>query len=256
MEAFKGKLPEKRRKDAVIAVEYMLTASPEFFEKATQSEQERFFDDALEWLREKYGHDRVLCAVVHKDETSPHLSAYVVPLTKDGRLSAKEFIGNRASMTADQTSFHQAVKHHGLERGVERSKATHQTIQQFYSGLAVNEPKIDVRLPEPGLLERNAAYGQRVADTVAKSAKSTISALEAQLTHERSLRQKAERKAKDADVTLAYFKPLLAETVKLNAVELQKFIAQAAREAAKLVQSIKASRDHERVAKIQRGAVR
>jgi hypothetical protein len=63
-------------------------------------------------LREKYGADRVLCAVVHKDETSPHMSAYVVPITKDHRLCAKEFIGDRASMTADQTSFHQAVKHH------------------------------------------------------------------------------------------------------------------------------------------------
>ena len=45
-----------------------------------------------------------------------------MPLTKDGRLSAKEFIGNRTQMTADQTSFAEAVRHLGLERGVEGQK--------------------------------------------------------------------------------------------------------------------------------------
>ncbi|MEF6388186.1 plasmid recombination protein, partial [Escherichia coli] len=84
---------EKRRKDAVLAVEYVMTASPEWWKEATPRQQAEFFARSEQWLEKKYGKDRVVAAVVHRDEATPHLSAFVVPLTQDGRLSAKEFIG-------------------------------------------------------------------------------------------------------------------------------------------------------------------
>lgn len=128
-------LPEKRRKDAVLAVEYVMTASPEWFETATPREQAKFFTLSKMWLEEKYGKDRVVAAVVHRDEATPHLSAYVVPLTEDGRLSAKEFIGSRKKMRDDQTSFAKSVSMLGLERGIKGSQATHQTVQHYYESL-------------------------------------------------------------------------------------------------------------------------
>lgn len=128
-------LPEKRRKDAVLAIEYVMTASPEWWTKATNEQQADFFNQAHKWLADKYGSDRIITATIHRDETSPHLSAFVVPLTDDGRLSAKAYIGNRQKMTADQTSFAKVVKHLGLERGIERSKATHISIKQYYSAI-------------------------------------------------------------------------------------------------------------------------
>ena len=128
-------LPEKRRKDAVLMVEYVMTASPEWWTEATSEQQADFFDQAHKWLAEKYGADRIVTATIHRDETSPHLSAFVVPLTADGRLSAKDFIGNRSKMTADQTSFAKAVQHLGLERGIERSRATHTSIKQHYAAI-------------------------------------------------------------------------------------------------------------------------
>ncbi len=128
-------LPERRRKDAVLAVEYVMTASPEWFETATPREQAKFFTLSKIWLEEKYGKDRVVAAVVHRDEATPHLSAYVVPLTEDRRLSAKEFIGSRKKMRDDQTSFAKSVSPLGLERGIKGSKATHQTVQHYYESL-------------------------------------------------------------------------------------------------------------------------
>ncbi|MDB7652457.1 MobV family relaxase, partial [Enterococcus faecalis] len=98
-------LPDKRRKDAVLAVEYVMTASPEWWKQASQEQQAAFFDQAHKWLADKYGADRIVTASIHRDETSPHMTAFVVPLTQDGRLSAKEFIGNKAQMTRDQTTF-------------------------------------------------------------------------------------------------------------------------------------------------------
>ena len=128
-------LPAKRRKDAVLAVEYVLTASPDWWKQASQQQQAGFFDQAHKWLADKYGADRVIVASIHRDEISPHLSAFVVPLTQDGRLSAKEFIGSKAKMTRDQTMFAAAVAGLGLERGIEGSKARHTRIQAFYEAL-------------------------------------------------------------------------------------------------------------------------
>lgn len=128
-------LPAKRRKDAVLAVEYVLTASPDWWKQASQPQQAAFFDQAHKWLADKYGADRVIVATIHRDEITPHLSAFVVPLTQDGRLSAKEFIGSKAKMTRDQTMFAAAVAGLGLERGIEGSKARHTRIQAFYEAL-------------------------------------------------------------------------------------------------------------------------
>jgi len=130
--------PEKRRKDAVLAVEYLFTASPEWWETTLPEQREEFFRRSVEWLKEKYGSDRVVTATVHRDETSPHLSAFVVPLTADGRLSAKEFVGNRRQLADDQTSFANKVADLGLNRGIEGSQATHETIASYYG--KINSP--------------------------------------------------------------------------------------------------------------------
>ncbi|WP_273759009.1 MobV family relaxase [Bartonella sp. AU55XJBT] len=126
-------LPEKRRKDAVLTVEYVMTASPEWWTTASPEQQKEFFKRSKQWLADKYGQDRIIAAVVHNDEISPHLSAFVVPLTQDGRLSAKEFIGNRTKMTNDQTTFAEAVRDLGLERGLQGSKAQHQAVKRHYA---------------------------------------------------------------------------------------------------------------------------
>lgn len=133
-------LPEKRRKDAVLAVEYLLTASPEWWSSASQVEQSAFFARSKQWLADKYGADRIVTATIHRDEATPHLSAFVVPLTQDGRLSAKEFIGGRQKMRDDQTSYAERVSDLGLERGIEGSRAKHQRVKSYYAAIQ-REPR-------------------------------------------------------------------------------------------------------------------
>ena len=174
-------LPEKRRKDAVLAVEYVMTASPEWWTKADQEQQADFFDQAHKWLADKYGADRIVTATIHRDETSPHLSAFVVPLTQDGRLSAKEFIGNRTKMTADQTSFAKAVEHMGLERGIERSRATHTSIKQHYAAIergqaahvTITPEAVTPRVIKKGIFSRQEetpeAVASRLTDSVTRA---------------------------------------------------------------------------------------
>lgn len=170
-------LPEKRRKDAVLAIEYVMTASPEWWEKATPAQQADFFDRSQRWLADKYGADRVVVATVHQDETSPHLSAFVVPLTKDGRLSAKEFIGDRAKMRKDQTTYAESVRDLGLDRGIEGSRAKHQSIQQYYAAierggqpLATITPKaVEPRVLRKGLFSSDVETPEAVAERLTKA---------------------------------------------------------------------------------------
>ena len=170
-------LPEKRRKDAVLAVEYVMTASPEWFDKATPKQEKEFFQRSLQWLADKYGADRIVTASIHRDEATPHLSAFVVPLTQDKRLSAKEFIGSRDKMRADQSSYAGCVADLGLERGIEGSKATHQTIQQHYAAvergvkpLAVITPKaVEPRVLRKGLFSSDVETPEVVAERLTKA---------------------------------------------------------------------------------------
>ena len=82
------------RKDSVRVVEALITASPEFFQGKTRSEIKAYFEYALKFLEGRQNPDTFLSAVVHIDEKTPHLHLCFVPLTSDGRLSAKEIIGN------------------------------------------------------------------------------------------------------------------------------------------------------------------
>ncbi|EBH4029513.1 plasmid recombination enzyme, partial [Salmonella enterica] len=127
----------------------------------------------------KYGAENIVTASIHRDETSPHLSAFVVPMTADGRLSAKEFIGNRSKMTADQTSFAKAVQHLGLERGIERSKATHTSIKQHYaaiergiaSGVTISPEAVEPKVLKKGIFTKEVESPGQVAERLTKAVK-------------------------------------------------------------------------------------
>lgn len=146
-EAIDARLPEKRRKDAVLCVEYFIGASPEFFQGG--GDAAAYFARAVDWLRERHGAANVVSWSVHRDETSPHLVAYVVPIDGAGKLNAKHYLGGREKLSAMQTEFAARVGAPvGLQRGIEGSKATHTTIRQHYAGLERSAEKHGAVTPD------------------------------------------------------------------------------------------------------------
>lgn len=104
------------RSNSVVALDTLYTASPQFFDDKTQEQTEHFFKECLQFHQECFGH--IISAVIHYDETTPHLHVVSVPLTQDGRLSARDVIGNRAKMSRTQDMFYEQVgKVYGLDRG-------------------------------------------------------------------------------------------------------------------------------------------
>jgi hypothetical protein len=107
----------KTRSNSVLALDTIYTASPDFFQGKTNQQNDDFFKDCLQFHQEHFGH--IISAVIHYDETTPHLHVISVPLTKDGRLSARDVIGNKAKMSKTQDAFFEQVgRGYGLERGI------------------------------------------------------------------------------------------------------------------------------------------
>lgn len=107
----------KARSNSVLALDTIYTASPNFFQGKTNQQNDDFFKDCLQFHQEHFGH--IISAVIHYDETTPHLHVISVPLTQDGRLSARDVIGNKAKMSKTQDQFFEQVgRDYGLERGI------------------------------------------------------------------------------------------------------------------------------------------
>lgn len=122
----------KTRSNSVIALDTIYTASPDFFKGRNNAENDMFFEDCLKFHQKRFGH--IISAVIHYDETTPHLHMLSVPLTNDNRLSARDVIGNRAKMSQMQTAFYEQVgRDYGLERGIHmdgQEKKKHITAQE------------------------------------------------------------------------------------------------------------------------------
>jgi len=174
-QAIKDRLPEKRRSDAVLCIEYLMTASPDWDGWGTDKEDE-FFERAGQWLIDKHGKENIAGMSVHMDETTPHLVAYVVPIDQRGKLNCKHFLGGRAKLNKMQTDFAKQVQDLGLERGREGSKAKHTTIKQYYEAInKAQQVDIEPNIPEPnGLLESKKDYAKRVAGAVIEDYKPKI----------------------------------------------------------------------------------
>ena len=114
----------RTRSDSVRVVEALVTATPEFFQGKKKSEIRAYFQEALTFLQQSQTPKTIISAVVHMDEKTPHMHLSFVPLTADGRLSAKEIVGNKKKLTQWQDKFwkHMVRKYPDLERGESASQ--------------------------------------------------------------------------------------------------------------------------------------
>ena len=124
-ERIKQLSPKRKIKDdAVRITSFILGSDKEFFDRITAEQQKQFFADCTEFFSKRYGKENVVSAVIHLDESTPHLHFNLMPVT-DGRLCAKELF-DRSALRELQTDFYEVVgKKYGLKRGKEDSTAKH-----------------------------------------------------------------------------------------------------------------------------------
>jgi len=143
-------LPSKPRKNAVIALEAVATASPEFF--AAGGDIIGWAERTTDWFRETFGADNLAHAVVHLDETTPHLHVIIVPIDERPRkrgparqLNAARWIDGREKLQRLQDSYAGAVTGFGLQRGQRGSQARHTEIRQWYGRMSAIEKTAEAK---------------------------------------------------------------------------------------------------------------
>lgn len=121
-------LKRKVRKDAVRMCDCVLTMP----KSLDPSRSREFFEDAYAFLANRYGAENVVSAYVHMDESMPHMHFAWVPVTEDGRLSAKDVV-TRASLR---------TLHADLQKSLEKAMGC----------------QVDVLIPEDRRQEQAAKY--------------------------------------------------------------------------------------------------
>ena len=176
---------QKVRKNAVYGVDGFLGASPEYFRPdapdqygaVNQQRLDAWVDASVGWLKDRYG-DRIINAVLHLDEATPHIQFLLLPLGDNGKLNCRALFGGKKYVLSQlQSDYANAVGQLGLTRGREGSKANHMEVAEYYAATQKVErtamPQLpvpeDIQPPEPpGAMARMKteniiAYGKEAA---------------------------------------------------------------------------------------------
>ena len=143
-------LTKQPRKNSVLAMDGILTLSPEVFIGGTKEEQYRalrtFALASKAWLVNTFG-DNVVNAVLHRDETSPHVHFTVVPIQKNelgqSKLNARDLFNKKTLHDFQRNFFDYMHKYFpSLQPPKYNEKSTHTTLKEFYTG--INELELNM----------------------------------------------------------------------------------------------------------------
>lgn len=150
----------RERKDSIVGITGVYTASEEWFNTHPKSEWMQYFKDCLKYHDKTYGH--CINAVIHLDEDTPHMQCISVPLIQDEsgwHLSAKKIMGNRTDYQKRQDEFFEQVGElHGMDRGIRRDAAEikrHTTKREWQ--LATQEQELQQIRDQTAAAERQLA---------------------------------------------------------------------------------------------------
>lgn len=144
-------LPAPSRRDAVHAIELLLSASPAYFADGDRAHLEAWKAASLAWACDRFGATNVVAAVLHRDEETPHLHVVAVPIVEktiagravpEPRLCARDFTGGRYRLSRLQDSYHAAVAHLGIERGVRGARIEYEHLHQRYAAVTQEPPAV------------------------------------------------------------------------------------------------------------------
>lgn len=223
VEEIQSQQKRKIRKDCPRALEYVISASSEFFENATEEEKSDYFNKSLEYLKRRHGNENVISAVIHNDETTPHMHVVVVPV-KDKKLNPKHYC-DKFELQRLHSEFNERVGSvFGLERG-EKSDRQHKSVAEYQRELArevsrkeaeLEREKAElaeyqdseftmpkVQIPQSELFESKAAYVERAVNKAIEQINPAFKTLKAKTITARRERNDLADKLKEASGKLA-----------------------------------------------------
>lgn len=137
---------KKAQKNAVRVLEAIITSDSKYFKNHSAEE---YFKQSEDWLKSIFGEENILQVCYHFDEKTPHAHILLTPI-RDSKFNCKSYINGKFSLRGLQNSFHNSVKHLGLERGelVEFTKAKHQSALEFSNDVDKKKQYLDELTPK------------------------------------------------------------------------------------------------------------
>ena len=143
--------------DQVRAIRVMMSGTHEDMMKIQQDGcMDEWCNDSMQWLHKTFGRENTVSAVLHMDETTPHIHATIVPIVTGERRKAKQKqtegkrsyrkkadtarlcaddVLNRDKLIGYHDDYAKIMDKYGLQRGVRGSEARHVTTAQYYRDL-------------------------------------------------------------------------------------------------------------------------
>ena len=144
------------RKDAVVMNSFVLGSDKTFFDGLSRVEQYNFFSTCYKFFANRYGEENIIAAVVHNDETTPHMHLNLMPVTKDGRLCSKQLF-DKPQLQQLQTDFYETVGNRwGLQRGKEGSQKKHLSTAEFKAKKIIEQAE--------AIREENQVYADAITE--------------------------------------------------------------------------------------------
>lgn len=120
------------RKDATVMCQCLVTSDSTFFDKMSRDDQLKYFKKSYEFIENRYGKKNMVSATIHFDEKTPHMHINFVPVTQDGRLSAKDLFSPKDLRTLqDDYNRHCRENGYDLERGKHDSDRKHLSVEEY-----------------------------------------------------------------------------------------------------------------------------
>lgn len=164
-------LQRKIGKNQVRAVRILLTGSPDDMRRIEQAGKlDDWCRDNLDWLKQTYGTDNIVSAVLHLDETTPHIHATMTPIVTGERRKAKtesatgkkkyrkkstdiarlcaDDVMSRVRLKEYQNSYAEQMAKYGLQRGVDGSEAKHISTSQYYRDLLTQSESVQKNITQ------------------------------------------------------------------------------------------------------------
>ena len=165
--------------DQVRAIRVMLSGTHEDMMKIQQDGRiDEWCDDSMQWLHKTFGKENTVSAVLHMDETTPHIHATIVPIVMGERRKAKQKkqtegkrtyrkktdaarlcaddVLNRDRLVAYHDDYAKVMERYGLQRGVRGSEARHTTTAQYYRDLKRQTGELETDVQQPQIEKQEA----------------------------------------------------------------------------------------------------
>lgn len=159
-------LKRKIGKNQVRAVRILLTGSPDDMKQIEQTGKlGEWCNDNLSWLAKTFGKENIVSAVLHMDETTPHIHATMTPILAGERRKKKtdtnptkkkyrtknidtkrlcaDDVMSRVKLKEYQNTYAEDMRKYGLQRGIDGSEAKHISTSQYYRDLLYESSSIE-----------------------------------------------------------------------------------------------------------------